>query len=139
MYSKLNKTNNPKPPYVEECQKPKSKKYKQIIKYISYTNKHVKQPQIQKPNGGKQWEEIEKTLPPLLIAGGDGRRCLWVADQATQKTRSKKKLNKPDLYEEEKIERKGKSKQNREELTVDGSSESSAVVVARLGSSWRNG
>jgi hypothetical protein len=34
-------------------QKPKSKKYKQIIKHISYTNKHVKQqPQIQKPNGG---------------------------------------------------------------------------------------
>jgi hypothetical protein len=48
-----NKTNNPKPPSVEENQKPKSKKYKQIIKHISYTNKHVKQqPQIQKPNGG---------------------------------------------------------------------------------------
>jgi hypothetical protein len=62
MYSKSNKTNNPKPPSVEESQKPKSKKYKQIIKYISYTNKHVKQPQIQKPNGGKQWEEMEKTL-----------------------------------------------------------------------------
>jgi hypothetical protein len=61
MYSKLNKTNNPKPPSVEENQKPKNKKYKQIIKHISYTNKHVKQqPQIQKPNGGnngKRWRK----------------------------------------------------------------------------------
>jgi hypothetical protein len=33
-------------------QKPKSKKYKQIVKHINYTNKYVKQPQIQNPNGG---------------------------------------------------------------------------------------
>jgi hypothetical protein len=60
MYSKINKTNNSKPPSIEENQKPKSKKHKQIIKHISYTNKHVKQPQIQKPNGGnngKRWRK----------------------------------------------------------------------------------
>jgi hypothetical protein len=54
---------------------------------------------------------------------------------SNSKKQIQKQLKKPDLYEEEKIE--GKSKQKWQDLTVDGSSESSAVVVVviRLGSS----
>jgi hypothetical protein len=51
MYSKLKETNKPKP-FIEKTRNPKVKKYKQIIKHVNYTNKYVKQPQIQNPNGG---------------------------------------------------------------------------------------
>jgi hypothetical protein len=74
------------------------------------------------------------------VVGGGGRRCLWVADQANQKTRSKtnsknqiQKLKNQICLKKRKS--KGKSKQNRKDLTVDGSSKPSAVVVIRLGSS----
>jgi len=68
------------------------------------------------------------------------------ANQATQKIRSKNN-SKNQIYIKRKS--KGKSKQNREDLAVDRLSESSAVVViwlgssamvvAQLGASWRNG
>jgi hypothetical protein len=52
------------------------------------------------------------------VAGGGGRWCLWVADQATQNTRSKN--NSENQICMKKRKSKGKSKQNREDLTVDG-------------------
>jgi hypothetical protein len=75
MYSKLNKTNNPKPPSVEESQKSKSKKYKQIIKYISYTNKHLNNHKSRSQTGGnngKRWRKPYNNHRENLIAGGGG-------------------------------------------------------------------